>query len=141
MKTNQYLMASLIQNARDTKEKKKAVRKENIEKGSKYQILIYIGYGSSLILLPVEKFEKGCKEFAEDMFSGTFAISTRQSSTNTDPPSPRRLSHLPRQYHLPLRPNPRPHQSPHQQKRPLRPQGVPPPHPPSQTPPTPQPQP
>ena len=35
MREFEYLMAPLVKCARDTKEKKEAVRKENIEKGSK----------------------------------------------------------------------------------------------------------
>ncbi|KAF6231217.1 hypothetical protein HO173_010549 [Letharia columbiana] len=55
MKESEYLMAPLVKCAADNKEKKKAVRKENIRKG-------------------MENFEKGCKEFKEDMFSDGYHI-------------------------------------------------------------------
>lgn len=69
MKEFEYLMAPLIKCAADTKAKKKAVRKDNIRNGSR---LSCIGLCRLWFLtrLAVEKFEKGCKEFKEDMFSG-----------------------------------------------------------------------
>ncbi|CAD6575326.1 MAG: hypothetical protein ASARMPREDX12_001535 [Alectoria sarmentosa] len=50
-----YLMAPLIKCAAETKTKKKAVRQENIRRG-------------------MEKFEKGCKEFKEVMFSDGYHV-------------------------------------------------------------------
>ena len=65
-----YLMAPLIKCAAETKTKKKVVRQENIKKGSKSSDDVSCK-DELLTFVLVERFEKGCKEFKEVMFSGT----------------------------------------------------------------------
>ncbi|KAM0805679.1 hypothetical protein BDR22DRAFT_968894 [Usnea florida] len=61
MKESEYLLRPLVKVATESKEKKKAVRKENIRQGLK-------------------EFEKGCQEFKNDMFSDGYHI-YRDSTT------------------------------------------------------------
>lgn len=60
-----YLLAPLVKCAAEAKEKKKAVRKENIRTG-------------------MENFEKGCKEFKEDMFSDGYHVYQDCTNFNYD---------------------------------------------------------